>query len=199
VSNTQNNWDRFALLLIDVQNDFWPEHIEKAFPDFKDNVASLLKLCRQEGIEVIHLRARFSPDKSDWMPIYKLGRRMPCVDGTPGVDLLAEAKKLPGELLIEKQCFDSFLTDELEPHLQRYDRRFLFTAGLVTSICVLTTTLSAMQRGYLTAIVEDCCADESEAHEHALERYNFMFERTRVADMLTQHQIWQQKIDQIDN
>ena len=56
-----------------------------------------------------------------------------------------------------------------------------------------------MQRGYLTAIVEDCCADESEAHEHALERYNFMFERTRVADMLTQHQIWQQKIDQIDN
>ncbi len=106
VSNTQTKWDRFALLLIDVQNDFWPEHIQKAFPDFKNNVASLLKLCRQEGIEVIHLRARFNPDKSGWMPIYKLGRRMPCVDGTSGVELLEEAREIPGELVIEKQCFD---------------------------------------------------------------------------------------------
>jgi filamentous hemagglutinin family protein len=72
----------------------------------KDNVASLLKLCRQEGIEVIHLRARFNLDKSGWMPIYKLGRRMPCVDGTSGVELLEEAREIPGELVIEKQCFD---------------------------------------------------------------------------------------------
>jgi nicotinamidase-related amidase len=199
VSNTVTNWDRFALLLIDVQNDFWPEHFEQSFPDFKTNVASLLELCRQQGIEVIHLRARFQPDKSDWMPIYRLGRRMPCVDATTGVDLLDQAKEIPGELVIEKQCFDSFLTHELEPHLQRYDRRFLLTAGLVTSICVLLTTLSAMQRGYLTSIVEDCCADEPAAHAHTLERYNFMFERTKVADLLSQHQRWQQMIEQLES
>lgn len=197
MSAKKSNWDQFALLLIDVQNDFWSEQTEKAFPHFKDNLVSLLALCRQQGIEIIHLRARFQVDKSDWMPIYKLGRKMPCVDGTDGVDLLAEAKAAPGELIIEKQCFDAFLMDELEPHLQHYHKRFLLTAGLVTSICVLTTTLSAMQRGYLTAIVEDCCADEAAAHAHALDRYSFMFARTTVANINEQLPRWQQMIDQL--
>jgi nicotinamidase-related amidase len=197
VSTEKLNWDSFALLLIDVQNDFWPEHIEQAFPHFKENVAELLTYCRQQGIEVIHLRARFQADKSDWMPIYKLGRRMPCVDATSGVELLSQAIEIPGEVVIEKQCFDSFLTHELEPHLQRFEKRFLLTAGLVTSICVLLTTLSAMQRGYLTAIVEDCCADEKAAHEHTLERYNFMFERTKVSELTSQYQRWQNMVEEL--
>ncbi len=197
MSVNKGKWDQFALLLIDVQNDFWSAQTEQAFPHFRENISSLLKLCRQQGIEVIHLRARFQADKSDWMPIYRLGRKLPCVDGTSGVDLLPEAGELPGELIIEKQSFDGFLLRELEPHLQHYNKRFLLTAGLVTSICVLMTTVSAMQRGYLTAIVEDCCADDVEAHRHALDRYSFMFERTTVAQLLAQHQSWQEMIDQI--
>ena len=198
MTNIEKRWDKFALLLIDVQNDFWSEESEQAFPHFKENVATLLQLCRQEGIEVIHMRARFHTDKSDWMPIYRLGRRMPCVDGTTGVDLLEVAREKPGELIIEKQSFDCFLSNELEPHLQRFNRRLLLTAGLVTSICVLTTTLSAMQRGYLTGVVDDCCADEPDAHKHALERYNFMFERTGVADVVKNHRRWQGMIEQLE-
>jgi len=198
MSVSKNNWDQFALLLIDVQNDFWSEQLEQAFPHFKENVASLLDLCRQQGIEVIHLRARFQADKSDWMPIYRLGRKMPCIDGTKGVDILVEANDLAGELVLEKQAFDSFLIDELDPHLRRFNKRFLLTAGLVTSICILTTTLSAMQRGYLTAIIEDCCADEKAAHEHVFDRYSFMFERTTLAQLPTQHQRWQEMIDSLE-
>jgi nicotinamidase-related amidase len=61
-------WEQFALLLIDVQRDFWPEQMAECFPHFPANVARLLKLCRAEGIEVVHLRADFKPDMSDWMP-----------------------------------------------------------------------------------------------------------------------------------
>jgi nicotinamidase-related amidase len=198
MTGNKRNWDQFALLLIDVQNDFWPEQIEQAFPHFKENIVSLLDLCRQEGIEVIHLRARFQADKADWMPIYRLGRKMPCINGTGGVDILAEASELPGELIFEKQSFDSFLMQELEPHLQRYNKRFLLTAGLVTSICVFLTTVSAMQRGYLTAIIEDCCADELAAHKHTLDRYSFMFERVTVAQLLSQHQQWLEMIEEVE-
>ena len=194
---SNRNWEQFALLLIDVQEDFWSKESEAAFPDFRENVGRLLELCREEGIEVIHVRARFAADKSDWMPIYRLGRRMPCIDGSEGVELLNEALAQPGELVLEKQAFDAFLMGELEPHLQRFDRRFLLTAGLVTSICVFLTTVSAMQRGFLTAVVEDCCADEPAAHQHMLERYQFMFEKTRVSELIRQYSRWQDMLNQL--
>ena len=195
---TNRNWEQFALLLIDVQEDFWSEESEAAFPHFRDNVTRLLALCREEGIEVIHIRARFAADKSDWMPVYRLGRRMPCIDGSAGVELLDEALEKPGEMVLEKQAFDAFLMGELEPHLQRFNRRFLLTAGLVTSICVFLSTVSAMQRGFLTAIIEDCCADEPGAHDHTLERYKFMFEKIRVAELVEQHARWQDMLNQLD-
>ncbi len=199
MSAGKRNWDQFALLLIDVQNDFWSEETEQIFPHFRRNIASLLDFCRQEGIEVIHVRGLFSADKSDWMPVYRLGRKMPCVAGTGGTEILPEAAALPGEHIMEKQSFDAFLMDELDPHLQHFDKRFLLTAGLVTSICVFLTTVSAMQRGYLTGMVEDCCADEPVAHQHTLERYSFMFERTTITNLVAQHSRWQQMIDQLED
>ena len=198
MADVKEKWAQFALLLIDVQEDFWSEETEAAFPDFRKNIEGLLKICRDEGIDVIHIRARFSSDQSDWMPVYKLGRRMPCVDATQGVELLSEAIELPGELILEKQAFDGFLMNDLEACLQQNDKRFLLTAGLVTSICVLFTTVSAMQRGYLTAVVEDCCADEVAAHKHTMERYSFMFEKIQLAELQTQHSRWQEMLRQLE-
>ena len=195
---SKSKWDQFALLLIDVQNDFWSEQSEKNFPHFRENVQSLLECCRQEGIEVIHLRGRFREDKSDWMPIYKLGRRMPCVENTSGIDLLPEANAMDGETILDKHSFDGFLNDELDKHLRQGNKRFLLTAGLITSVCVFLTTVSAMQRGYLTAIVEDGCADEPSAHEHTLDRYSFMFEKITVDELTAQHRRWQSMIDQLE-
>jgi nicotinamidase-related amidase len=195
---SKSKWDQFALLLIDVQNDFWSEQSEKNFPHFRENVQSLLECCRQEGIEVIHLHGRFREDKSDWMPIYKLGRRMPCVENTSGIDLLPEANAMDGETILDKNSFDGFLNDELDKHLRQGNKRFLLTAGLITSVCVFLTTVSAMQRGYLTAIVEDCCADEPAAHENTLDRYSFMFEKIAVDELTVQHRRWQQMIDQLE-
>ena len=63
------DWDAFALLLIDVQEDFWTEVMSIAFPDYGENVASLLALCRNQGIDVAHLRAQFREDQSDWMVV----------------------------------------------------------------------------------------------------------------------------------
>lgn len=198
MSGRDRNWEQFALLLIDVQNDFWPEEISGAFPDFRENVSALLDVCRTEGIDVIHLRARFKEDQSDWMPIYRLGRKLPCIEGTPGVELLPEAMEIESETVIEKQCFDGFLMDELEPHLQHLNKRFILTAGLVTSICVFLTTVSAMQRGYLTAIIEDCCADEPKAHSHVLDRYAFMFEKTGSKNIVDKYETWQEMIRKAD-
>ena len=190
MTNTQRNWDAFALLLIDVQYDFWPMEIAEHFPNFPARVTSLLKLCRAEGIDVIHLRASFEPDMSDWMVKYKLRGRIPCIAGTPGIDTLPFAIEANGETVIIKQTFDGFLTPDLLPLLRQRGKRFLLTAGLVTSTCVFLTTTTAAQSGFLAAIVEDCAADLPDAHQQTLDNYRFAFDRTTVKAISEQYGEW---------
>jgi len=83
--NVKRDWGEFALLLIDAQGDFWTERVVESFPHFPENIARLLTLCRSEGIEIVHLRASFKPDMSDWMLRYKLLGRIPCIEGAAGV------------------------------------------------------------------------------------------------------------------
>jgi nicotinamidase-related amidase len=198
MTNIQHNWDQFALLLIDVQRDFWSERAAHVHPDFPANIAALLTLCRHEGIEVIHLRASFSADMSDWMPTYLLRGRTPCVQGTAGIEPLPFASENVGETILLKHTFDGFQNPELEQYLHQRGKRFVLTAGLLTSTCVLLTTASAMQKGFLAAVVEDCCADEPNAHKHTLDRYTFIFERTPVGLITSHHAEWMAALKQLD-
>jgi nicotinamidase-related amidase len=192
----KRNWERFALLLIDVQRDFWSERLAPSFPDFPANVGCLLALCRSEGLEVIHVRASFKPDMSDWMPRYRLRGRIPCVEGTEGAETLPFAIEKPGEVVILKQTFDAFHNPDVLPYLRGKGKRFLLTAGLITSVCVFLTTASAAQLGFLAAVVEDCCADEPFIHEHTLDRYPFIFDRTTTDGICKDHSKWLAALDE---
>lgn len=195
--NTKRNWEQFALLLIDVQRDFWSERLAPSFPDFPDNMNGLLSLCRREGLEIVHLRASFKPDRSDWMLRYRLLGRIPCVEGTEGVETLPFAAEQPGEAVIVKQTFDGFHSPNLLPYLRGKGKRFLLTAGLVTSVCVFLTTVSAAQLGFLTAVVEDCCADAPSIHKHTLETYQFIFDRTTTDAICTDHSKWLAALEEL--
>jgi nicotinamidase-related amidase len=198
MTKAQRDWGQFALLLVDVQRDFWPERIAQSFPDFPANLARLLTFCRSEGLEIVHLRASFAPDMSDWMPVYRLRGRIPCVQGTAGVETLHFALDKPGETVIIKQTFDGFHNPALLRYLQEKRKRFVLTAGLVTSVCVLFTTVSAAQNGFLTAVVEDCCADRPEAHEQTLDTYQFIFQRTILDRIPERHPEWLAALKELD-
>jgi nicotinamidase-related amidase len=187
---TKRDWNQFVLLLIDVQVDFMSERLHAHFPDFTINVARLLSFCRDEGLEVVHLRARFKPDMSDWMARYVLTGHIPCVEGMGGEDPLPCARERPGERVIVKKTFDGFHDPALLPYLRGRGKRFVLTAGLVTSICVLFTSVSAAQLGFLAAVVEDCCAAAPAQHEQALDTYQFIFDRVTVDDVPERYAGW---------
>jgi nicotinamidase-related amidase len=191
----QQGWGPFVLLLIDVQRDFWSKEV---FPQFPANVAQLLNLCRTEGVDIVHLRAGFMPDGSDWMPRYKLLGRIPCISGTDGVEVLPCALDEPGEQVIVKQTFDGFHNPQLLDYLRQGGKRFVLTAGLVTSVCVFLTTASAAQQGFLTAVVEDCCADHPQKHEQTLETYQFIFERICLAGIPGRYPEWLAALRELD-
>lgn len=193
------NWDAFALLLIDVQKDFWAEGMSQELARYEENVSRLLDVCRQEGIDIVHLRARFQKDRSDWMARYHLLERIPCIEGTPGVEVFPCAEAGPGEFVIYKQSFDGFRKPALQAWLQKNQKRFLLVAGLVTSVCVLLTAATAAQRGYLVGLVNDCCADHAETHDHTLQRYPFIFDRTTVDNIAASHGRWLTDLDRLAN
>ena len=190
MSEESGSWDPFALLLIDVQKDFWTEVMPVAFPDYDDNVARLLALSRDQGIDVVHLRAKFRKDQSDWMVRYRLTGEIPCVEETAGVEISDAAAEADGEPVIVKQTFDGFLNDDLDRWLRENNKQYVLVAGLVTSVCVLLTAASAAQRGYLVSVIEDCCADKPEAHVHTLERYPFIFDVISTDDIVASQANW---------
>lgn len=198
MSPDDNDTGAFALLIIDVQKDFWREPMSMTLPAYEHNVAALLDLCRRQGIDVIHLRALFRRDQSDWMVKYRLLGRIPCIAGSAGAEVLPCAAALPQEKIISKQSYDGFFNNELARHLQENGKRYLLVAGLVTSVCVLLTAASAAQRGFLVSLVEDCCADSAEAHGHTLEAYPFVFGRTGLARILADLPAWRADIEKID-
>lgn len=189
--------DPFVLLLIDVQKDFWTKNMSDAFPHYENNVCQLLQVCRQQQIDIVHLRAEFRNDKSDWMARYKLKDWIPCIEGTDGAEVFPFAIEASGETVITKQTFDGFYNPELQSYLQENDKRFVLVAGLVTSVCVLLTAASAAQRGYLVGLIEDCCSDESDAHLQTLERYPFIFSRTTLESFSSNLERWRADLDKL--
>jgi nicotinamidase-related amidase len=196
--NTNNKWDPFALLLIDVQQSFYSGMLPKEFPNFPNNITRLLSFCRDEGLEIVHLKAIFKEDMSNWMLRYRLRGSIPCIEGTTGAETLPFAAEEPGEAVFIKQTFDGFHNPELLPHLRKRGKRFLLTAGLITSACVFLTTASAAQLGFLAAVVEDCCADFPPMHEDTLERYQYIFDRT-TTDMITENRTkWLEELSALE-
>lgn len=199
MNTVSRNWESFALLLIDVQKDFWTDRMSQEFADYEKQVRKLLHVCRHEGIDIVHLRARFQQDESDWMVRYRSLGRIPCIEGTPGVEVFPCAEDEPGEFVIFKQTFDGFHKPALQAYLAKNNKRFLLIAGLVTSVCVLLTAATAAQCGYLVGIIEDCCADSPEAHEQTLQGYPFIFDRVAVDQVVACHDTWLADIDGLPN
>ncbi|MGD9996174.1 MAG: cysteine hydrolase family protein [Ilumatobacteraceae bacterium] len=190
-------WRRHALVLVDLQHDFWSPETASTAPHLPDRTTELLGFARREGITVVHLRARFAPDASNWMARYRLRGWIPCVEGTPGVETLPFAVERVDEPVVVKHTFDGFLGTDLDDLLRRRGIGHVLIAGLVTSTCVLFTAASATQRGYLATVVTDCCSDRREAHEATLATYPFVFGTVSSDEIAARRPEWEAALDRM--
>jgi nicotinamidase-related amidase len=168
------NPEPIALILIDLQRDFWnPISEDPSFKAFPENIKKLLSTSRKKDFNIIHVRSMFQSDRSDWMLFYRPEGRgqIPCISGTEGIEFIEFAKPIIGEKIIEKQTFDSFIGTDLEEYLQDKGIKTILIAGLETSICILFTANSAYVRKFLPLVVSDACADTKERHDNTLEMY----------------------------
>ncbi|WP_319578153.1 cysteine hydrolase family protein [uncultured Methanospirillum sp.] len=138
-----------ALLLIDIQNDYFPGgKMELVRAEQAGHQAKgLLDAARKKGIPVIHVQHLSTrPDAPFFIP------------DTPGVMIHDLVKPMPGEVVVQKNFPNSFRATNLQDVLTRAGIDHLFIGGMMTHMCVDATVRAAADLGYQCTLASDACA-----------------------------------------
>jgi len=138
-----------ALLLIDVQNDYFPGgKMELAgSAEAGINAGKILSRCREKGITVVHIQhLSVRPGATFFIP------------GTEGADINGSVAPLKGEKIIQKNFPNSFRNTELSEYLKSEDIKKLIICGMMTHMCVDATVRAAFDYGYECIVAGDACA-----------------------------------------
>jgi biuret amidohydrolase len=183
------DFDRTALIIIDMQRDFLEPG---GFGATLGNDVSLLgaavapcravlNAARRAGLLVIHTREGHLPDLSDaprakverGAPSLRIGDNGPMgrilVRGEPGHQIIPQLYPADGEIVIDKPGKGAFYHTDLDLLLGNHGIETLLVCGVTTEVCVHTTVREANDRGYCCIVLSDCCASYfPEFHEIGL-------------------------------
>ncbi len=170
--------EHLALVIIDMQRDFLePEGFGDALGNdvtqlqaIVPALKTLLHICRDLNLLVIHTQECHEPDLSD-CPASKLNRGNTdlrigdrsamgriLVKGEPGNAIIPELAPHPDEVVIYKPGKGAFYSTPMSSILQKYEITHLLITGVTTEVCVQSTMREANDRGYECLLVEDCTA-----------------------------------------
>jgi len=138
-----------ALLIIDVQNDYFPGgkmELDNS-TDAGIKIKDLLSHFRKINMPVIHVQhIAVKPGASFFLP------------GTNGVEFNENVKPKNDEKVVVKNYPNSFRDTDLDPYLKDNNITRLVIAGMMTHMCIDTTVRAAFDLGYECIVAGDCCA-----------------------------------------
>jgi nicotinamidase-related amidase len=147
-----------ALLLIDLQNDYFPGgamELVGAEPAVA-RAAALLAAFRARALPVVHIQHLAArPGATFFLP------------GTVGAEIHAAVRPADGEPVFQKHFPNSFRETPLLAHLKKTNVTRLLIAGMMTHMCVDTTTRAAADAGFACLLAHDACATRALAFNGA--------------------------------
>lgn len=138
-----------ALLLIDIQNDYFPggdmelSGIEQA----SSKAAELLDRFREQNLPLIHVQHIF-PDDS--FPFFR--------PNTEGIEIHSSVKPEKNETVIVKQNVNSFQGTDLKEKLDALNVDELVICGAMSHMCIEGTARAAADFNYKCQVIHDACA-----------------------------------------
>ena len=177
-----------ALVVIDMQRDFCERggYLDAMGYDVGSAsalvpaIAALRAAVRAWGGLVVYTREGHRADLSD-LPAQKrfrsrlgggeigspgpLGRLL--IRGEAGWDIVPALAPAPGEPIVDKPGFGAFFATDLDRILGTRGVRNLIVCGVTTDVCVHSTLREAVDRGFETLLVSDCCAATDPANHAA--------------------------------
>ena len=141
-----------ALLIIDIQNDYFPGGtMALAGPEAAAaNAAQLLAAFRKKSAPVIHMQHIATRAGATFFR-----------PGTPGAEIHESVKPLSSETVFQKNFPNSFRETKLLEHLRASGVTQLTIAGMMTHMCVDTTTRAAADLGFACSLAHDACATKA--------------------------------------
>jgi nicotinamidase-related amidase len=144
-----------ALLLIDIQNDYFPGGAMEleAAQAAAARAAEALARFRARGLPVVHVRhLSVRPGATFFLP------------GTDGAEIHPGVRPQPGEPVIEKNFPNSFRATALTGELERLGAKHLVVAGMMTHLCIDASVRQAADLGYRVTLLADACATRAQAY-----------------------------------
>lgn len=137
-----------ALIIIDVQNDYFPNGKCELFQPEQALAATkkLLQYFRRNKMPIYFLQHVSSKDASFFVP------------DTNGVQIHPALQPLPSEKIIVKHMPNSFKQTALQQTLQKAAVTELVICGMMTHMCIDTTVRAAKDLDYEITLISDACA-----------------------------------------
>ena len=144
-----------CLLLIDLQNDYFPGgamELVNIVPAAA-NAGILLDRFRKAGLPVIHVQhIAVQPGATFFLP------------GTPGAGFFPLLNPHPAETVIVKHFPNSFRNTPLLQTLRDAGIDNLTVCGAMSHMCLDATTRAAFDLGFTCIVVDDACATRDLEH-----------------------------------
>lgn len=159
-------------------------------------ILPLVTLLSERAIERT-IFTRFIPPRSPekahgaWQRYYRHWSSMTGESLDPALLSLVEplGRMVPPALAIDKTTYSAFGSPELLPLLSHHGCRTLVISGGETDVCVLSTVLDAVDRGFRVVLPTDAlCSSQDETHDALMAvyrgRFSHQIECTSVAEIL---------------
>lgn len=146
---THKNTFHRALLIIDIQNDYFQNgKAELIHPDKAGNNAKLLlEQFRRKNLPVVHIQHIANrPDATFF------------ISGTAGAEIHHSVQPTVQEQIIIKHYPNSFRETALLEYLKSKNITDLVICGMQTHMCVDATTRAAKDFGFNCIVIGDACA-----------------------------------------
>ncbi len=138
-----------ALLIIDIQNDYFPGGRMELVGSLaaSEQAKALLEAFRARGLPVIHVQHLSTrPGATFFLP------------DTDGVRIHDNVLPAPGETVITKHFPNAFRETSLAQTLTERGIKSLVIAGMMSHMCIDTSTRAAADAGYACTLAHDACA-----------------------------------------
>jgi nicotinamidase-related amidase len=141
-----------VLLLIDIQNDYFPGGRME------------LERCNEAAIQAEKLLNEFRKNKMPVIHIQHISVRKGAtffLPGTDGINFYTSVKPGENETVIQKYYPNSFRGTNLLECLKTLEAENLIICGMMTHMCIDATTRAAFDNGFQCIVAEDACATKS--------------------------------------
>ncbi len=138
-----------ALLLIDLQNDYFPggSNPLKNSTEAVMNARLVLQFFRERHMPVFHVQHIATRPGSTFF-----------LQGTRGAEIHAEVAPVETESIISKHTPNSFVETTLLSELRDTSVSDIVVCGMMTHMCVDATVRAARDHGFKCTLIADACA-----------------------------------------